>query len=386
MPALNAADPLDLEAQLTPAERDVRDRVRAFAEAEIAPHVQQWWETETLPRDLIRGMGKLGILGMMHEPGGEQHVIAYGLAGMELEAVDAGPRTLFSVQSSLAMAAIYHFGSDQQKAHYLPLMRTGEILGAFALTEPASGSDPATMITTAIRDGDDWILNGHKRWNTNCGIADIVITWVTTDDGIRGFIVPTDSPGLDRRPVSGKFSLRAAVATEFTLDNVRLPADAILPEATSLRAPLRCLADARYGLCWSVLGAMRSSIECALNHANQRTQFGKPIAAFQLTQQKFAHMTVLYSQAQLLAFQLGRLKQQNRLTTEQISIGKLANVNAALEVTRTARGILGGDGITNRFPVMRHMANLEAIATYEGTAEIHELIIGQALTGHSAFR
>ena len=386
MPNLSAADPLNLDNQFTAAELALRDKVRAYAQSELAPHVQDWWNAESLPRDVIIGLGKLGILGLTYQPGGEQHAIAYGLAGMELEAVDAGPRTLFSVQSSLAMGAIYYFGSDEQKAHFLPRMRTGEILGAFALTEPESGSDPGTMTTTARRDGTDWILNGYKRWNTNCAIADIVITWVTTDEGIRGFIVPTDTAGLTRYPLTGKFSLRAAHATEFTMENVRLPADAILPDATSLRAPLKCLNDARYGLCWSVLGAMRSCLETALDHANGRTQFGKPIAAFQLTQQKLSDMLIRYAQAQLLALQLGRLKQQNQLTAEQTSIGKLANVNAALDVARTARGILGGDGVTDRFPVMRHMANLEAISTYEGTAEIHTLIIGQALTGHSAFR
>lgn len=386
MPSLSAADPLNLDLQLTADERDLRDRVRQYAETQLAPHVQAWWEAETLPREVITGLGQLGILGLMYQPGGEQHAIAYGLAGMELEAVDAGPRTLFSVQSSLAMGAIHYFGSDHQRAQYLPKMRTGEILGAFALTEPGSGSDPGTMTTTARRDGSDWILNGYKRWNTNCAIADIVITWVTTAEGIRGFIVPTDAPGLERKAVTGKFALRAANATEFTMTDVRLPADAILPEATSLRAPLKCLNDARYGLCWSVLGAMRSCIEAALHHAQNRTQFGKPLAAFQLTQQKLADMLLAYANAQLLALHLGRLRQQGILTPEQVSMGKLSNVRAAQEVAHTARGILGGDGVTDRFPVMRHMANLEAIATYEGTAEIHTLIIGQALTGESAFR
>jgi glutaryl-CoA dehydrogenase len=385
-PRLDAADPLNLEAEFTPDERALRDRVRAFAETELAPHVQEWWDSEIIPRDLIIEYGKLGIIGLMHQEGGHRHAIAYGLVNAELEAVDAGLRTLFSVQSGLAMTAVYEFGSPEQIAHFIPAMRTGELLGAFALTEPDSGSDPGSMTSRARRDGSDWILNGHKRWNTNCSIADIVITWVETDHGIRGFIVPTDAPGLTRTPVTGKYSLRAAAATEFTMDNVRLPADALLPNVTGLKGPLTCLNEARYGIVWSVLGSMRTCLQSALAHANAREQFGRPIAGFQLTQAKLADMLLKYANAQLLALQIGRLKHRDELKPEQVSMGKLANVNAAIDVARTARGILGGDGITSAFPVMRHMANLEAILTYEGTAEIHTLVIGQALTGLSAFR
>jgi glutaryl-CoA dehydrogenase len=284
------------------------------------------------------------------------------------------------------MPAIYKFGSDEQRAHYLPKMRTGEILGAFALTEPGSGSDPGSMSCFARRDGSDWILNGYKRWNTNCWIADIVITWVETDEGIRGFIVPTDAKGLERRRVTGKYSLRAAAATEFEMHDVRLPADALLPNVVGLKGPLSCLNEARYGIMWGVLGSMRSCLEVAVEHSKNREQFGKPIGGFQLTQAKLADMLVRYSQAQLMALQLGRLKQQKQLTPQQVSIGKLANVEAAVEVARTARGILGANGVTDMYPVMRHIANLESVLTYEGTSEVHTLVIGQALTGLSAFR
>jgi glutaryl-CoA dehydrogenase len=380
------ADPFNIEAELTDYERELRDKTRAFVTEHVAPHVQSWWESETIPRELINELGKLGLVGLMHQEGGEHHAIAYGLVNAELEAVDTGVRTLVSVQSALAMTAIYRFGSDEQRAHYIPHMRSGEILGAFALTEPNSGSDPGSMETTARRDGNDWVLNGHKRWNTNCLIADIVITWAMTDGGIRGFIVPTDAPGLERRAVTGKYSLRAAAATEFEMNDVRLPAAAVLPNVTGLKGPLTCLNEARYGIVWGVLGAMRSCLETALDHVCEREQFGKPLAAFQLTQAKLAEMTVRYGQAQLLALRLGRLKQRGTLTPEQVSIGKLANVEAAVEVARTARGMLGGNGVTSMYPVMRHMANLESVLTYEGTSEVHTLIIGQALTGISAFR
>lgn len=339
-----------------------------------------------VPRDLIREFGRLEIIGIMLREGGLEHAIAYGLVNSEIEAVDSGVRSVFSVQSGLAMPAIYKFGSDDQKAEYLPMMRTGEILGAFALTEPGSGSDPGAMTCYARRDGSDWILNGYKRWNTNCSIADIVITWVNSDEGIRGFIVPTDAKGVERRHVTGKYSLRAAAATEFEMHDVRLPASALLPNVVGLKGPLSCLNEARYGILWGVLGAMRCCLETAVEHSRTREQFGKPIGGFQLTQAKLADMLVRYGQAQLLALQLGRLKQRGELTPEQISIGKLANVNAAVEVARTARGILGANGVTSMYPVMRHMANLESVQTYEGTTEIHTLVIGQALTGISAFR
>lgn len=385
-PKLVAADPLNLEAELTDYELAMRDKTRAYAQEHLAPHVQQWWDDEAIPRELITEFGKLGIIGLMHEEGGEKNAIAYGLVNAELEAVDAGIRSLLSVQGGLAMTAIYRFGSQQQKDYYLPRMRTGEILGAFALTEPGSGSDPGSMTTTARRDGSDWILNGHKRWNTNCSIADIVITWVETDEGIRGFIVPTDAKGLERRPVTGKYSFRAASATEFEMHDVRLPEDAVLPDVTGLKGPLTCLNEARYGIIWAVLGSMRTCLETALGHVSEREQFGKPLAGFQLTQAKLADMLLKYSHAQLLAMRLGRLKQRGEVTPEQISMGKLANVNAAIEVARTARGMLGAEGVTSRYPVMRHMANLESLVTYEGTAEIHMLVIGQGLTGISAFR
>lgn len=383
---LDAADPLGLDAELTPHELDVRSRVRAYAQEHLAPNIQRWWDEESLPREIARDFGRLGILGMTHEEGGEQHAVAYGLAAMEIEAIDSGLRSLFSVQSSLAMTAISRFGSEEQKAHYLPGMRSGELLGAFALTEPGSGSDPGSMTTTARRDGDDWVLNGYKRWSTNGYKADLIIVWAQTDEGVRGFIVPTDRPGLDLRPVTGKFSLRAAIATEFELHDVRLPADGLLPNVTGLRGPLTCLNEARYGIIWGVLGSARTCLEVALAHVGEREQFGKPLAAFQLTQAKLADMLLKYAHGQMLALRLGRLKQQGQLKHEQVSMGKLANVNAAVEIARTARGMLGANGVTGDYPVMRHMANLESVLTYEGTAEVHTLVIGQALTGVQAFR
>jgi glutaryl-CoA dehydrogenase len=383
---LSAADPFDIETELTDYERELRDKTRAFAEEHLAPHVQSWWDSETIPRELIEELGKLGIVGLMHQEGGERHAIAYGLVNAELEAIDTGIRTLVSVQSALAMTAIYRFGSDEQRDHYIPRMRSGEILGAFALTEPGSGSDPGAMTTTARRDGSDWVLDGHKRWNTNCLIADIVITWAMTDEGIRGFIVPTDTPGLERRAVTGKYSLRAAAATEFEMHDVRLPADAVLPNVTGLKGPLTCLNEARYGIAWGVLGAMRSCLETALEHVCEREQFGKPLAAFQLTQAKLADMTLELGKGMLLALQLGRLKDEHLLRPEQISLGKLNNVREAIAIARECRTILGAAGITLEFPVMRHANNLESVLTYEGTTEVHQLVIGQALTGEAAFR
>ena len=383
---LDLVDPLGLDAELTPHELDVRARVRAYAREHLAPNIAQWWEEETLPREIARDFGRLGILGMTHEEDGERNAVAYGLAAAEIEAVDSGLRSLFSVQSSLAMTAIHRFGSDEQKAAYLPGMREGEILGAFSLTEPGSGSDPGSMTTTARRDGDDWVLNGYKRWATNGYKADLVIVWAQTDEGVRGFIVPTNAPGLDIRAVNGKFSLRAAIATEFELHDVRLPADAVLPNVTGLRGPLTCLNEARFGILWGVLGTARSCLEIAVAHVEERKQFDKPLAAFQLTQAKLADMLLKYAHAQLLALRLGRLKQQGRLKHEQVSMGKLANVNAAVEIAHTTRGLLGANGITGDYPVMRHMANLESVLTYEGTAEVHTLVIGQALTGVQAFR
>ena len=383
---LDYADPLGLDAELTAHELDVRARTRAFAQERLAPNIATWWEEESLPRDLIREIGALGILGMTHQEGGEAHAVAYVLAAAELEYIDSGLRSLFSVQSSLAMTAIYKFGSDEQRAQYLPGMRTGDILGAFALTEPGSGSDPGSMTTTARNDGTDWVLDGYKRWSTNAFVADIVVVWAKTDEGVRGFVVPTDAEGMELRRVTGKLSLRATNATEFELHGVRLPADAVLPNVVGLKGPLTCLTEARYGIVWGVLGSARACLEEALDHAGSRVQFDRPIAGFQLTQAKLADMLLKYTHAQLLALRLGRLKQAGQLKPEQVSMGKLANVDAALEIARTARTILGGNGITDMFPVMRHMANLESVLTYEGTAEVHTLVIGQALTGEQAFR
>ncbi len=317
---------------------------------------------------------------------GERSAVAYGLVNAEIEAIDSGLRSLFSVHSSLGYSAIAKFGSDEQKSELLPKMKTGELLAAFALTEPDSGSDPASLTTTATPDGSDWILHGRKRWNTNCMIGDLVITWARTPTGIRGFVVPTNSKGLVREAVTGKYSLRAAAATQFSMEQVRLPKSALLPGTIGLRSALECLNEARYGILWGVTGAMRSCLEQSLRYTTTRSQFGKPIAGFQLSQAKLVDMTTRLAHAQLLALRLGRLKEQGKLEPEQISMGKLANVNSALAVAQQARALLGANGVTREFSVMRHLANLESVVTYEGTAEIHTLIIGHAITGLQAFR
>jgi glutaryl-CoA dehydrogenase len=389
-PRLDPHDPAGIDALLSEEELAVRQTVRDFCADKILPHVADWYERGELPgvRELSRELGKIGLLGM-HLTGygcAGMSSVDYGLACLELEAADSGLRSLVSVQGSLAMYAIWKFGSEAHKSDWLPRMAAGEAIGCFGLTEPDAGSDPASMRTSAIRSGADWILNGRKMWITNGAVADVAVVWAQTDDGIRGFVVPTDTPGFSAPLIKHKGSLRASITAELVLDAVRLPGDAVLPEVTGLRGPLSCLTEARFGIFWGALGAARSCYETALEYAKARIQFGAPIAAYQLTQEKLANMAVELAKGQLLALHFGRLKDQGRLAPEHVSMAKLNSTREALEICRAARTILGGNGISYEFPIMRHMANLESVLTYEGTPEMHILVIGQALTGHSAFR
>ncbi|MEZ0577206.1 acyl-CoA dehydrogenase family protein [Nocardioides sp. MH1] len=376
---------------LTPEEKAVRASVRQVCAERIAPHVADWFERGEIDdvRGLVKELGSLGVLGMHLEGYGcaGMSAVDYGLACLELEATDSGIRSLVSVQGSLAMYAIWRHGSEEQKQEWLPRMATGEAIGCFGLTEPDAGSDPASMRTRARQDAaGDWVLDGRKMWITNGTIADVAVVWAQTDDGIRGFVVPTDSPGFSAPLIKHKMSLRASVTSELVLDGVRLPASAVLPEVRGLRGPLSCLTEARFGIVWGSLGAARSSLEAAVTYAGQRTQFDKPIAGFQLTQHKLVEMHLEYTKGLLLALHLGRRKDAGTLTPEQVSIGKLNNVRAALEICRTARTVLGANGISLEFPVIRHANNLESVLTYEGTVEMHTLVLGQALTGIPAFR
>jgi glutaryl-CoA dehydrogenase len=381
-------DLLGLDAALSPTDREIRDAVRRFATARVLPHVAEWFEAGTLPRDLAPELGKLGVFGMHLEgygcPGAS--ALQYGLACLELEAVDSGLRSLVSVQGSLAMYAIHAYGSEEQKQEWLPRMAAGEAIGCFGLTEPDSGSDPGSMRTRARRDGDDWVLDGTKMWITNGGFADVAVVWARAEEGVRGFVVPRGTPGFTTRNIERKLSLRASVTSELILDGVRLPADAMLPGARGLAGPLGCLSEARYGIVWGALGAARTCWEAARDHSLTREQFGRPIGAFQLTQAKLVDGAVEWNKGALLALHLAGLKDAGKITPEQISLGKLNNVREALEICRTARTILGASGITLDYPVLRHMNNLESVLTYEGTSEVHTLVLGQALTGHAAFR
>jgi glutaryl-CoA dehydrogenase len=370
-------------------DRDIRDTVRRFVDDRIAPHVAEWYESATIPaRDLARELGALGVLGMHLEGYGcaGTSATAYGLACMELEAGDSGLRSLVSVQGSLAMYAVWKWGSEEQKQEWLPRMASGEAIGCFGLTEPDFGSDPAGMRTRAKRDGDDWVLTGNKMWITNGSVADVSVVWAQTDEGIRGFVVPTDTPGFSAPEIKKKMSLRASITSELVLDNVRLPAAAVLPEAVGLRGPLSCLNEARFGIVFGALGAARDCLETAISYAADREIFDKPLAGFQLTQAKLADMTLELGKGMLLALQLGRLKDEGALRPEQVSLGKLNNVREAIAIARECRTILGAAGITLEYPVMRHANNLESVLTYEGTSEVHQLVIGKALTGQAAFR
>jgi glutaryl-CoA dehydrogenase len=384
----DALDFLAVDGLLSDEERDIRDTVRAFAEKELAPHVADWYEQGTLPDDLAPRLGALGLLGMHLEGHGcaGTSAVAYGLACRELEAVDSGLRSFVSVQGSLAMYALHRWGSDDHKDRWLPPMARGEAVGCFGLTEPDAGSDPASMRTRAKRDGEDWVLNGGKMWITNGTLAQVAVVWAQTDDGIRGFVVPTDTPGFTATPIRRKLSLRASVTAELSFDDLRLPADAVLPEVVGLKGPLSCLNEARFGILWGAVGAARACYQEALEYSLERTQFGKSLASFQLTQKKLADMVVAVNNASLVAVHIGRLKDAGTLDPAQVSYGKLANVRAALEVARSARTVLGGAGITLDHSVMRHMSNLETVLTYEGTEEMHTLSVGAAVTGVRAFR
>lgn len=390
---IHPLDLADIDDQLSEEERAVREAVRAVCDKEIDPHVAEWFERGELPqvRELARTLGEVGLLGMHLDGYGcaGMSAVDYGLACLELEASDSGIRSLVSVQGSLAMFAIWRFGSEEHKQEWLPRMATGEAIGCFGLTEPDHGSDPASMRTRARRDGDDWVLDGRKMWITNGSVADVAIVWANAgaeNGGIRGFVVPTDSAGFSAPLIKHKMSLRASVTSELVLDGVRLPGEAVLPEVSGLKGPLSCLNEARYGIIWGSMGAARSAFATALEYSTQRTQFDRPIAGFQLTQAKLAQMSTELTLGTLLALHLGRRKDSVGLRPDQVSIGKLNNVTKALEICRTARTILGANGISLEYPVIRHMNNLESVLTYEGTPEMHTLMIGQALTGEPAYR
>jgi glutaryl-CoA dehydrogenase len=381
-------DFLDLDQLLSEEERLIRDTTRAFVADRVLPEVAGWFERGELPRELAKELGDLGLLGMHLQGYGcaGTNAVSYGLACLELEAGDSGARSFVSVQGSLAMYPIWRYGSEEQKQRWLPPMAAGEVIGCFGLTEPDFGSNPAGMRTSARRDGGDWVLNGTKMWITNGGIADLAVVWArTADEGVRGFLVPAGTPGFTTRDISRKLSLRASVTSELILEDCRLPGDAVLPEVAGMRGPLSCLNEARYGIVWGSMGAARACFASALEYARTRVQFDRPIGGFQLTQQKLADMLVELSKGTLLALHLGRMKDQGRLAPEQVSLGKLNNVREALQIARTARTILGANGVTLEYPVIRHANNLESVLTYEGTSEVHSLILGQAVTGLAAF-
>ncbi|HUK70902.1 MAG TPA: acyl-CoA dehydrogenase family protein [Streptosporangiaceae bacterium] len=393
MPPSAASQPANLDLlriddELSPEERLVRDTVRSYAADRVMPHIADWFEAGTLPRELVPELGKLGLLGM-HLTGygcAGMGSVAYGVACRELEAADSGLRSVVSVQGSLAMYPIWRYGSDAQKEEWLPRMAAGDAIGCFGLTEPDHGSDPGSMKTHAEQNDKGWVLSGTKMWITNGAIADVAVVWATTPDGIRGFLVPRGARGFTARTIHKKMSLRASVTAELHFDDVKLPADAVLPGVTGLKGPLSCLSEARFGIVWGVTGAARACLEAALEYACTREQFGRPIGGFQLTQSKLAWMLADLTRAQLLALHLGRLKEAGKVAPEQVSLAKMANVRTAIEIARQARTILGANGITLEYPVIRHENNLESVLTYEGTEEIHALAVGQALTGLSAYR
>ena len=381
-------DLMRIDDQLGDEDRLLRDTVRKYVAEQVLPHLGDWFEAGILPREVLSDLGKLGLFGM-HLTGygcAGASAVSYGVACRELEAADSGLRSAASVQGSLAMFPIWKYGSEEQKQQWLPGMAAGDAIGCFGLTEPDHGSDPGSMRTSAKRDGGDWILNGTKMWITNGSVADIAVVWAATEDGIRGFLVPKNTKGFSTRDIHKKISLRASVTSELILDEVRLPESAVLPGVTGLKGPLSCLTEARFGIAWGVTGAARACLEAAVEYATTRTQFGKPIGAFQLTQSKLAEMAVSLYQAQLLALHIARLKEAGQLKPVQVSTAKMANARTAIDIARTARTILAANGVTLEYPVIRHASNLEAVITYEGTEEIHSLAIGQALTGISAYR
>jgi glutaryl-CoA dehydrogenase len=384
---MSRVDYYNIDALLTPEERLVRDTVRQFVDREVQPMIGDYFERAEFPRQLVPRIAELGLLGMDLEGYGcaGLNYTSYGLACQELERGDSGLRSFVSVQTSLCMYPIRTFGSEEQRQKYLPKMAKGELIGCFGLTEPDHGSDPAGMETRAVRDGDSWVLNGTKRWITNGGIAGLAIVWAKTDEGIRGFIVDRDRPGFEVRDIHHKLSLRASVTSELIFQDCRIPAESLLPGTKGLRAALMCLNDARFGIVWGAVGAAMSCYETALEYTKTRTQFDRPLASFQLTQEKLVNILNEITKAQLLAYRLGRLKDAGQATPGQISLAKMNNVRIALEAARTARGMLGANGISLEYPVFRHMCNLESVYTYEGTNEIHTLIIGQDITGIAAY-
>ena len=385
---LRPLDFLNVDAQLSPEEIAIRDTVRKFVKDRVEPNIAEWFEEGRSPIGLMEELGAIGVLGMHLEGYGcaGTSATAYGLACLELEAGDSGVRSLVSVQGSLAMFAIHRWGSEEQREEWLPKMAAGEAIGCFGLTETDAGSDPGAMRTRARKDGTDWILNGQKMWITNGSVADVAVVWAQTDEGIRGFVVPKGAAGFSTQDIKKKLSLRASVTSELLLSDVRLPAGAMLPEATSLRGPLSCLDEARYGIVWGAVGAARSCFETALHYAGERLVFERPVASYQIQQQKLAMMALAVNRSLLMALHIGRMKDSGLLRPEHVSMGKLGNVNDALDVARSARQVLGANGISLEYPVIRHMVNLESVVTYEGTADVHALVVGGALTGIQAFR
>ncbi|WP_024817658.1 acyl-CoA dehydrogenase family protein [Arthrobacter sp. 31Y] len=384
----NTSDVLALDSLLTADELALRERVRDFTAQRIRPNIARWYEDAHFPRAIAPELGELGVLGMHLEgygcPG--RTAVEYGLAAMELEAGDSGIRTFVSVQGSLAMTAIHKWGSEAQKEQWLPRMAAGELIGCFALTEPTAGSDPSSMTTFARQTADGWVLDGAKRWIGLASIADVMVVWANTEDGIRGFLVPAGTSGVTATPIEPKLSMRASIQCDVTFDGVRLGTDAILPGASGLRGPFSCLNEARYGIAWGAMGAARDSYEAALEYAGNRLQFGRPLAGYQLTQEKLVNMLVEIQKGTMLALHLGRLKDAGHLEPQQISLGKLNNVREAIKIAREARTILGGNGVTLDYSPLRHANNLESVRTYEGTDEVHTLILGQHITGIGAFR
>lgn len=384
----DATDLLNFDTLLSPDEIALRNSVRSFVDLTIKPNISAWYDSAVFPLEIVPEMAKLGLLGMHLKGYGcaGRSAVEYGLAGAELEAGDSGLRTFVSVQGSLAMSAIYKHGSEEQKQEWLPRMAAGEAIGSFGLTEPTAGSDPGAMKTFAHRDGDDWIINGSKRWIGLASVAKLTVIWAQTDDGVRGFIVPTDTPGFTATPIEQKLSMRASIQCDIELTDVRLPAEAMLPNAKGLRGPFECLNEARYGIIWGAMGAARDSYATALAYAQERLQFDKPLAGYQLTQEKLVNMALEINKGFLLALHLGRLKDAGMLEPHQISVGKLNNCREAIKICRDARAMLGGNGITLDYSPLRHANNLESVRTYEGTDEVHTLIVGNKITGIPAFR